>query len=135
VNAKHGRQRVRPTAITGFGIVRLDNGFETCPWNQLVHSTQEFFLAGLTALVAELAVRECKLLIHRCVLNREQRVLSHAADLFAASLGRTSKWCINAGVTLKPVQSTPIIEPVTVLFNLFQLKAATLYLTAAFSIA
>ncbi|MET4161936.1 hypothetical protein ABIE61_001785 [Marinobacterium sp. MBR-111] len=41
----------------------------------------------MTALVAELAVGKCKLLIHRCVLNRVQRALSHAADLFAASLG------------------------------------------------
>ncbi|WP_211298149.1 hypothetical protein, partial [Marinobacterium halophilum] len=47
---------------------------------------QELFLTGLTALVAELAVRECKLLIHLCVLNRVRQALSHAADLFAASL-------------------------------------------------
>ena len=68
--------------------MRLDDGFETRPRDQLVHSAQKLFLAGLTALVAELAVRECKLLIHRCVLNRVQRALSHAVDLFAASLSK-----------------------------------------------
>lgn len=50
--------------VASLGIVRLDNGFETRSWDQLVHSAQKFFLAGLAALVAGLAVRECKLLIH-----------------------------------------------------------------------
>ena len=64
VNAQHGGQGVWPTSVSSLGIVRLDNGFETRPRDQLVHSDQEFLLTCLTALVAELAVRECKLLIH-----------------------------------------------------------------------
>ncbi len=86
VNAQHGGQGVWPTSVSSLGIVRLDNGFETRPRDQLVHSDQEFLLTCLTALVAELAVRECKLLIHLYVPNRVQRTLSHAADLITASL-------------------------------------------------
>lgn len=59
---------------------------KTRPWDQLIHSAQEFLLAGLTALVTELAVSECKLLVHLCVLIHVQRILSHQADLFAGSL-------------------------------------------------
>lgn len=66
--------------------MRLDDGFEVRPRDQLVHSAQELLLAGLAALVAELAVRVCRLLIHLCVLNRVQQPLSHEVDLFAASL-------------------------------------------------
>lgn len=65
-------KRVWPTAITGLGIVGLYDGLETCPWDQLIYSAQKFLLAGLTALVAELAVSKCKFLIYLCVLNRMQ---------------------------------------------------------------
>ena len=50
--------------MAGLGVMRFDNVFETCLGDQLVHPAQELLLAGLTALVAELAVGECKLLIH-----------------------------------------------------------------------
>ena len=66
--------------------MRFDDVFETRPGDQLVHPAKELLFTGLAALVAELAVRECKLLIHLYVPNRVQRTLSHAADLITASL-------------------------------------------------
>lgn len=91
VNAQHGGQRVRPTAISSLGIVGLDNSFETRPWNQLVHSAQELLLTGLTALVAELAVGECKLLIHLMRPRSCAVRLSHVADLITPSLAEARR--------------------------------------------
>jgi hypothetical protein len=55
--------------ITRFGILRLDQRFQACPWDQLVHPAQELFLSRLTAFVTELTVGECELLIHGCLLD------------------------------------------------------------------
>jgi hypothetical protein len=55
-------------AVAGLGIMRFDDSFETSP-GSAVHPAQELLLASLAALVAELAVGECELLIHGSFLD------------------------------------------------------------------
>ena len=64
VNAQHGLQRIRPSAIVSLGIKRLDDFHHVLPWQNLIHAGQENLFSGLTALTAEFTVGEGELMAH-----------------------------------------------------------------------
>ena len=64
VNAQHGLQRIRPSAIASLGIKRLDDCGHVLPWQNLLHAGEGNLFAGLTALTAEFTVGEDELMTH-----------------------------------------------------------------------
>ncbi len=64
VNAQHGLQRIRSSAIARLGVKRLDDFHHVLPWQNLLHAGQENLFSGLTALTAEFTVGEGELMAH-----------------------------------------------------------------------